>query len=133
MLSVVNFVPYDLSFLAILTSLVQKKFSIHLSFLLSSRFVRSLTMDGWPPAHLKAMELGGNSNFLAFMRKYNIPTTLSIQEKFALPHMKVYKDKIKVGSCISNYSRGKKKDSGEEGRWRESGRWARCRYLNQFR
>eukprot|EP01095_Lingulamoeba_sp_RSL-Kostka_P005460 TRINITY_DN167_c3_g3_i2.p1 TRINITY_DN167_c3_g3~~TRINITY_DN167_c3_g3_i2.p1 ORF type:complete len:551 (-),score=252.67 TRINITY_DN167_c3_g3_i2:71-1723(-) len=67
---------------------VHRSLGVHISF------VRSLGMDEWSDAQLQKMRVGGNRKAKEFFKKYNLPESLTIKEKYFTEVADVYKEKI---------------------------------------
>lgn len=68
---------------------VHRGLGVHISF------VRSITMDQFKNDELKAMELGGNDKFDAYMQSHKIDTALPAKFKYDNPIAEEYKKKLK--------------------------------------
>jgi ADP-ribosylation factor GTPase-activating protein 1 len=56
-------------------------------------FVRSVSMDAWKPAEIKAMQVGGNGRLAAHLKKYGVDR-LAIADKYNTPAAEMWRDTI---------------------------------------
>lgn len=83
---------------------IHRGLGVHISF------VRSITMDQFKNDELKAMELGGNDNFDAYMQAHNIDTKLPAKFKYDNPIAEEYKKKLKAEVNDEDYVETDHKD-----------------------
>ena len=57
-------------------------------------FVRSVQMDSWTDKQIKTLRVGGNQKMKDFFEKYQVPTTLSITQKYKTPQAEAYRERI---------------------------------------
>ena len=83
---------------------VHRGLGVHISF------VRSITMDQFKNDELKAMELGGNDKFDAYMQAHKIDTKLPAKFKYDNPIAEEYKKKLKAEVNEEEYMETDHKD-----------------------
>eukprot|EP00020_Sapocribrum_chincoteaguense_P010310 CAMPEP_0170746226 /NCGR_PEP_ID=MMETSP0437-20130122/8699_1 /TAXON_ID=0 /ORGANISM="Sexangularia sp." /LENGTH=463 /DNA_ID=CAMNT_0011084969 /DNA_START=219 /DNA_END=1610 /DNA_ORIENTATION=- len=53
-------------------------------------------MDSWSEKQLTSMMVGGNDNFRAWLREYGVSDKIPIAQKYNIPEVQAYKEKIKA-------------------------------------
>ena len=59
-------------------------------------FVRSVSMDSWNQKQIDQMRKGGNEKCIEFLKQYNVPKTMPIQQKYNTPAALLYKDRLQA-------------------------------------